>query len=124
MFLKRLESVGFKSFADRIDIEFVPGVTAVVGLNGSGTGSFTDAVRWVLGEQSARSLRGSKMEDIIFQGSDSRKPLNVAEVTLVLDNTKQTLPLDYKEISVTRRVFRSGESEFYINKQACRLKDI
>src|SRR5699024_3109422 len=124
MILKRVESVGFKSFAERIDMEFVPGVTVIVGPNGSGKSNITDAVRCVIGEQSARSLRGSKMEDIIFQGSDSRKPLNVAEVTLVLDNTKQALPLDYKEISVTRRVYRSGESEFYINKQACRLKDI
>jgi len=124
MHLKRLESVGFKSFAERINVEFVPGVTAVVGPNGSGKSNITDAVRWVLGEQSARSLRGSKMEDIIFQGSDSRKPLNVAEVTLVLNNEDKTLPLDYEEVSVTRRVYRSGESEFYINKQACRLKDI
>ncbi|MGP4106953.1 chromosome segregation protein SMC [Virgibacillus sp. L01] len=124
MYLKRLESVGFKSFAERISVDFVPGVTAVVGPNGSGKSNITDAIRWVLGEQSARSLRGSKMEDIIFQGSDSRKPLNVAEVTLVLDNNDKELPLDYEEVSVTRRVYRSGESEFYINKQACRLKDI
>ncbi|MBP1968131.1 chromosome segregation protein [Virgibacillus natechei] len=124
MYLKRLESVGFKSFAERINVEFVPGVTAVVGPNGSGKSNITDAIRWVLGEQSARSLRGSVMEDIIFQGSDTRKPLNVAEVTLVLDNQDDALPLDYKEISVTRRVYRSGDSEFYINKQACRLKDI
>src|SRR5699024_3725516 len=109
MFLKRLETVGFKSFAERIDVEFVPGVTAVVGPNGSGKSNITDAIRWVLGEQSARSLRGSKMEDIIFQGCDTRSALNVAEVTLVLDNKEQTLPLDYKEVSVTRRVFRSGE---------------
>lgn len=124
MYLKRLESVGFKSFAERISVEFVPGVTAVVGPNGSGKSNITDAIRWVLGEQSARSLRGDKMEDIIFQGSDTRRPLNVAEVTLVLDNADQALPLDYEEISVTRRVYRSGESEFYINKQSCRLKDI
>ncbi|UFU01365.1 chromosome segregation protein SMC [Radiobacillus kanasensis] len=124
MFLKRLETVGFKSFAERISVDFVPGVTAVVGPNGSGKSNIIDAVRWVLGEQSAKSLRGSKMEDIIFQGSDSRKPLNVAEVTLVLDNTDQALPVDYHEVSVTRRVFRSGESEFLINKQSCRLKDI
>ncbi|WP_042144887.1 chromosome segregation protein SMC [Paucisalibacillus sp. EB02] len=124
MFLKRLESVGFKSFAERINVEFVPGVTAVVGPNGSGKSNITDAIRWVLGEQSAKSLRGTKMEDIIFQGSDSRKALNVAEVTLVLDNNDQALPLDYDEVSVTRRVYRSGESEFYINKQSCRLKDI
>ncbi|SHF50849.1 chromosome segregation protein SMC [Ornithinibacillus halophilus] len=124
MFLKRLESVGFKSFAERINVEFVPGVTAVVGPNGSGKSNITDAIRWVLGEQSAKSLRGSKMEDIIFQGSDSRRALNVAEVTLVLDNQDEALPLDYEEVSVTRRVYRSGESEFYINKQSCRLKDI
>ncbi|WP_249869814.1 chromosome segregation protein SMC [Oceanobacillus saliphilus] len=124
MYLKRLESVGFKSFAERINVEFVPGVTAVVGPNGSGKSNITDAIRWVLGEQSAKSLRGSKMEDIIFQGSDTRKALNVAEVTLVLDNGDKRVPLDYDEISVTRRVYRSGESEFYINKQSCRLKDI
>lgn len=124
MYLKRLESVGFKSFAERINVEFVPGLTAVVGPNGSGKSNITDAIRWVLGEQSVKSLRGSKMEDIIFQGSDTRNPLNVAEVTLVLDNSNATLPIDYNEISVTRRVYRSGVSEFYINKQACRLKDI
>ena len=124
MYLKKLDSVGFKSFAERISIEFVPGVTAVVGPNGSGKSNITDAIRWVLGEQSAKSLRGSKMEDIIFQGSDTRKALNVAEVTLVLDNQDKSLPLDYEEVSVTRRVYRSGESEFYINKQSCRLKDI
>ena len=124
MYLKKLESIGFKSFAERIQVEFVPGVTAVVGPNGSGKSNIIDAIRWVLGEQSAKSLRGSKMEDIIFQGSDTRKALNVAEVTLVLDNKDHTLPLDYEEVSITRRVYRSGESEFYINKQSCRLKDI
>ena len=124
MFLKRLDIVGFKSFAERIAVDFVPGVTAVVGPNGSGKSNITDAIRWVLGEQSAKSLRGSKMEDIIFAGSDSRKPLNFAEVTLTLDNEDQALPIDYNEVSVTRRVFRSGESEFLINKQPCRLKDI
>src|SRR5690625_795599 len=124
MYLKRLESVGFKSFADRINISFVPGVTAIVGPNGSGKSNITDAIRWVLGEQSVKSLRGSKMEDIIFQGSDTRRPLNFAEVVLVLDNSEQTLSLDYDEVSITRRVYRSGDSEFYINKQACRLKDI
>jgi chromosome segregation protein len=124
MFLKRLDIIGFKSFADRVSIEFVPGVTAVVGPNGSGKSNITDAIRWVLGEQSAKSLRGSKMEDIIFAGSDSRKALNVAEVTLTLDNEDQFLPLEYQEVSITRRVYRSGESEFYINKQPCRLKDI
>lgn len=124
MFLKRLDVVGFKSFAERIAVEFVPGVTAVVGPNGSGKSNITDSIRWVLGEQSAKSLRGSKMEDIIFAGSDSRKPLNFAEVTLTLDNEDQSLPLDYNEVSVTRRVFRSGDSEYLINKQPCRLKDI
>ncbi|MBH0229243.1 chromosome segregation protein SMC [Halobacillus yeomjeoni] len=124
MFLKQLDTVGFKSFAERVTVDFVPGVTSVVGPNGSGKSNITDAIRWVLGEQSARSLRGSKMEDIIFAGSDSRKALNMAEVTLTLDNKDQTLPLDYQEVSVTRRVYRSGESEFYINNQTCRLKDI
>src|SRR5699024_3769447 len=124
MFLKRLESIGFKSFAERIDLEFVPGVTAIVGPNGSGKSNIIDAVRWVLGEQSARSLRGSKMEDVIFQGNATRKALNVADVTLTLDNSTQTLPLAFDEVSVTRRVYRSGESEFYINQEACRLKDI
>ncbi|WP_394232558.1 chromosome segregation protein SMC [Niallia oryzisoli] len=124
MFLKRLDIVGFKSFAERIAVDFVPGVTAVVGPNGSGKSNITDAIRWVLGEQSAKSLRGAKMEDIIFAGSDSRKPLNFAEVTLTLNNEDQFLPVDYNEVSVTRRVFRSGDSEFFINKQSCRLKDI
>jgi len=124
MFLKRLDIVGFKSFAERIGVDFVQGVTAVVGPNGSGKSNITDAIRWVLGEQSARSLRGVKMEDIIFAGSDTRKSLNVADVTLTLDNSDQFLPIDYHEVSVTRRVYRSGESEFLINNQACRLKDI
>ncbi|MGP4075574.1 chromosome segregation protein SMC [Halobacillus sp. K22] len=124
MFLKQLDTVGFKSFAERVTVDFVPGVTSVVGPNGSGKSNITDAIRWVLGEQSAKSLRGTKMEDIIFAGSDTRKALNMAEVTLTLDNSDQALPLDYQEVSVTRRVFRSGESEFYINNQTCRLKDI
>ncbi|WP_181348820.1 chromosome segregation protein SMC [Thalassobacillus sp. CUG 92003] len=124
MFLKRLNTVGFKSFAERVNVDFVPGVTSVVGPNGSGKSNITDAIRWVLGEQSARSLRGTKMEDIIFSGSDSRHAQNKAEVTLTLDNHDHTLDLDFEEVSVTRRVFRSGESEFFINNQACRLKDI
>lgn len=124
MFLKQLDTIGFKSFAERVTVDFVSGVTSVVGPNGSGKSNITDAIRWVLGEQSVRSLRGSKMEDIIFAGSESRSALNMAEVTLTLDNTDQALPLDYQEVSVTRRVYRSGESEFYINNQTCRLKDI
>ncbi|ARK31031.1 chromosome segregation protein SMC [Halalkalibacter krulwichiae] len=124
MFLKRLEVVGFKSFAEQINIDFVPGVTAVVGPNGSGKSNISDSIRWVLGEQSAKSLRGAKMEDIIFAGSENRKPLNFAEVSLILDNEDQHLSIDYSEVSVTRRVYRSGESEYMINKQPCRLKDI
>ncbi len=124
MFLKRLEVIGFKSFADRIGIDFVPGVTAVVGPNGSGKSNVTDAIRWVLGEQSAKSLRGSKMEDVIFAGSESRKPLNFAEVTLVLDNEDEKISIPFSEISVTRRVYRSGDSEYLLNNQQCRLKDI
>ena len=124
MFLKRLEIVGFKSFAERIAVDFVPGVTAVVGPNGSGKSNITDAIRWVLGEQSAKSLRGTKMEDVIFAGSDSRKPLNFAEVTLVLDNQSKALHTEYAEVSVTRRVYRSGDSDYLLNRQTCRLKDI
>ena len=124
MFLKRLEVVGFKSFAERVGIDFVPGVTAVVGPNGSGKSNVTDAIRWVLGEQSAKSLRGAKMEDVIFAGSESRKALNFAEVTLVLDNTDEQVAIPYTEVSVTRRVYRSGDSEYLLNNQQCRLKDI
>ena len=124
MYLKRVEIAGFKSFADKTVIDFENSVTAVVGPNGSGKSNITEAIRWVLGEQSAKSLRGGKMPDIIFAGSDSRKPLNVAEVTVLLDNSDHYLPLDYQEISVTRRYRRTGESDFFINKQPCRLKDI
>ncbi|MCH5584973.1 chromosome segregation protein SMC [Shimazuella sp. AN120528] len=124
MHLKRLEMSGFKSFASRTELEFVPGITAVVGPNGSGKSNVTDAIRWVLGEQSAKSLRGTKMEDVIFVGSDSRKPVGFCEVSITLDNTKRILPLDYAEVTVTRRVYRSGDSEYLLNRQACRLKDI
>ena len=124
MYLKRMEIVGFKSFADRTELEFVPGVTAVVGPNGSGKSNISDSIRWVLGEQSAKSLRGAKMEDVIFAGSDTRKPVNYCEVSLTLENSDQTLPLDYNEVTVSRRVYRSGEGEYFINKQSCRLKDI
>ena len=124
MFLKRIELIGFKSFADRTELEFVPGITAVVGPNGSGKSNISDGIRWVLGEQSAKSLRGGNMQDVIFAGSDTRKAVNFSEVTITLDNTDRTLPLDYDEVTVTRRVHRNGESEYLINKQACRLKDI
>lgn len=124
MYLKKIEIQGFKSFADKTEIEFNGGITAVVGPNGSGKSNISDALRWVLGEQSAKTLRGSKMEDVIFSGTNSRKPTGYAEVTIVLDNKDGSLPIDYSEVSVTRRVFRSGESEYYINKNSCRLKDV
>ncbi|MFT8871391.1 MAG: chromosome segregation protein SMC [Sporolactobacillus sp.] len=124
MYLKRLDLSGFKSFAKKTVIEFVPGVTAVVGPNGSGKSNITEAIRWSLGEQSAKSLRGNRMEDIIFSGSDARKAVNLAEVTLLLDNSDHYLPIDYSELSVTRRVLRDGESSYLLNGQDCRLKDI
>lgn len=124
MYLKRIEIAGFKSFADYTELEIYPGVTAIVGPNGSGKSNIADAIRWVLGEQSVKSLRGSKMEDVIFAGSDTRKAVNYCEVSLTLDNTDQTLGLDFQEVTVTRRVYRSGEGEYLINKQPCRLKDI
>ena len=123
MQLKRLEAYGFKSFADKIEIEFHAGVTAIVGPNGSGKSNVTDAVRWVLGEQNVRALRGSKAEDIIFTGSATRRAMGVAEVSLFFEN-EGDMPVDYREVVVTRRLFRSGESEFFINKSRCRLKDI
>ncbi len=124
MRLKRLEVLGFKSFADRLDMEFVPGVSAFVGPNGSGKSNIADAIRWVLGEQSARTLRGSKMEDIIFAGSATRKSVNFAQVTLSLDNSDGYLPVDFAEVAITRRVYRSGESEYLLNLRPCRLKEI
>ncbi|MBX5436256.1 MAG: chromosome segregation protein SMC [Alicyclobacillaceae bacterium] len=124
MFLKRLDVMGFKSFADRTSIEFAPGITAVVGPNGSGKSNIADAIRWVLGEQSARALRGGKMEDVIFAGSEHRRPINFCEVSLTLDNADHQLPVVYDEVTITRRVYRSGESEYLLNKQPCRLKDI
>ncbi|WP_106766109.1 chromosome segregation protein SMC [Paenibacillus faecalis] len=124
MYLKRIELTGFKSFADKTEMEFVRGITAVVGPNGSGKSNISDGIRWVLGEQSAKSLRGGKMEDIIFAGSDARKAVNYGEVSLTLDNEDHALPLDFNEVTVTRRVHRNGESEYLINRQSCRLKDI
>lgn len=124
MYLKSLEIHGFKSFADKTKLEFGPGVTCIVGPNGSGKSNICDALRWVLGEQSIKSLRGSKLEDVIFNGSEKRKPLGMADVTLVFDNTSGLLPLAFDEVTVSRRVYRSGESEFLINKVPCRLKDI
>ncbi|MGE5654927.1 MAG: chromosome segregation protein SMC [Bacillota bacterium] len=124
MYLKRIELAGFKSFADRTQLELGPGITAVVGPNGSGKSNVADAIRWVLGEQSAKSLRGAKMEEVIFAGSDKRRSVGMAEVSLTLDNEDHGLPLDYREITVTRRLFRTGDSEYSLNGNTCRLKDI
>lgn len=124
MFLKRLEIQGFKSFPNRTKIEFNKGVTAIVGPNGSGKSNILDAILWVLGEQSAKALRGFKMEDIIFNGTENRKPLSFAEVSIVIDNTAKYFNIEYDEIIVTRRAFRSGDNEYLINNKQCRLKDI
>ena len=124
MRLKAFETYGFKSFAERTEINFEEGITAIVGPNGSGKSNISDAIRWVLGEQSAKYLRGSKMEDVIFAGTSKRRALGMAEVSLVFDNSDHKIPTDFDEINICRRVFRSGDSEYYINKKPCRLKDI
>jgi len=124
MYLKRLELQGFKSFADKTVLEFMPGITTVIGPNGSGKSNISDSIRWVLGEQSMKSLRGSKSEDIIFAGTQNRKSLGFAEASIVIDNTDGKLPIEYSEVTVTRRIYRNGESGYYINKTPCRLKDV
>ena len=124
MYLKRLELQGFKSFADKTVLEFKSGITSVIGPNGSGKSNISDAIRWVLGEQSMKSLRGSKSEDIIFAGTQARKSLGFAEVSMVIDNSDGKLPIEYTEVTVTRKIYRSGETGYYINKVPCRLKDV
>ena len=124
MYLKQIKAYGFKSFADKINIELCPNINGIVGPNGSGKSNVVDAVRWVLGEQSMKSLRGDNSLDIIFSGSKSRKPLNSATVSLIFDNSDRTVPIDFNEVSIKRTVYRSGENEYFINNERCRLKDI
>ena len=124
MYLKRLELQGFKSFADKTVLEFMPGITSVIGPNGSGKSNISDSIRWVLGEQSMKSLRGSKSLDIIFSGTQNRKSLGFAEASLVFDNQDGSLPIEYTEVTVTRKIYRTGETGYYINKVPCRLKDV
>jgi len=124
MYLKRLEMYGFKSFADKTVLEFMPGITTVIGPNGSGKSNISDCIRWILGEQSMSDLRGSKSEDMIFGGTQNRKALGFAEASLVFDNQDGKLPIEFNEVIVSRKIYRSGESGYSINKTPCRLKDI
>ena len=124
MYLKSIEVQGFKSFANKIKFEFHNGITGIVGPNGSGKSNVADAVRWVLGEQRVKQLRGGNMQDVIFSGTENRKPLGYASVAITLDNSDHKLPVDYEEVTVARKLYRSGESEYLINGRACRLKDV
>ena len=124
MNFKKLEIFGFKSFADKLEIKFDSGVTGIVGPNGCGKSNVADSIRWVMGEQSAKLLRGSQMMDVVFNGTEKRKSLSFCEVSLFFDNTSKIFPVDYNEIVVTRKLYRSGESEYSLNKNVCRLKDI
>src|SRR5687768_5891256 len=124
MYLKRLTLSGFKSFAIDTRLEFGPGITAIVGPNGSGKSNVVDGMLWAMGERSNKALRGHASTDVIFNGSGSRKPQSLAEVSLFFDNEDNALPLDYKEVQVTRRIFRDGEGEYAINKTNCRLRDV
>ena len=124
MYLKEIKTYGFKSFADKTIIELGKNINGIVGPNGSGKSNIVDAVRWVLGEQSMKSLMGDTSSDVIFSGSESRKPLNSASVTLVFDNEDRSLPIDFNEVAIKRIAFRTGESEYYINNERVRLKDL
>lgn len=124
MYLSRIDIFGFKSFATKTKVAFNEGITAIVGPNGCGKTNIVDALRWVLGEQRYSTLRSDKMEDVIFNGTKNRKPIGLAEVSLTIENTKGILPMEYTDVTITRRLFRSGESEYLLNKTVCRLKDI